>query len=124
MQWRIAVPYTVLIGLCLLGLGAYLATVLRQLQLDQLETQLAAEARLVGEVVAPVFGTPATGSEDRAGSAGGTGLGLAIAKHVIQALNGRIWAESETGRGTAVRFTLPIVSRGLSFSTPASSLTA
>ncbi len=45
---------------------------------------------------------------DRARAAGGTGLGLAIAKHVIQALGGRIWAESETGQGTAVRFTLPL----------------
>lgn len=65
MQWRIAIPYTILIGLCLLGLGAYLATVLRQLQLDQLETQLAGEARLVAEVVAPVLGTPATGDTGR-----------------------------------------------------------
>jgi two-component system phosphate regulon sensor histidine kinase PhoR len=58
MQWRIAIPYTILIGLCLLGLGAYLATFLRQFQLDQLRTQLAAEARLVGEVVEPAFAVP------------------------------------------------------------------
>jgi two-component system, OmpR family, phosphate regulon sensor histidine kinase PhoR len=44
---------------------------------------------------------------DRARSAGGTGLGLAIAKHVVRALGGRIWAESQVGRGTALRFTLP-----------------
>ena len=62
MQWRIAVPYTVLIGLCLLGLGAYLATVLRQLQLDQLRAQLAAESRLVAEVIAPVLGGPDAGA--------------------------------------------------------------
>jgi two-component system phosphate regulon sensor histidine kinase PhoR len=44
---------------------------------------------------------------DRARAAVGTGLGLAIAKHVIQALGGRIWAQSEVGRGTTVHFTLP-----------------
>jgi len=44
---------------------------------------------------------------DRARAAVGTGLGLAIAKHVVQALGGRIWAESEVDRGTVVHFTLP-----------------
>ena len=44
---------------------------------------------------------------DRARAAVGTGLGLAIAKHVIQALGGRIWAESVVDQGTTVHFTLP-----------------
>ena len=44
---------------------------------------------------------------DRARAAVGTGLGLAIAKHVVQALGGQIWAESEVDRGTTVHFTLP-----------------
>ncbi|MDP8923777.1 MAG: cell wall metabolism sensor histidine kinase WalK [Chloroflexota bacterium] len=52
MQWRIAIPYTLLIALCLLGLCAYLITFVRQLQLDGVQTRLAAEARLIGEVVA------------------------------------------------------------------------
>jgi signal transduction histidine kinase len=37
-------------------------------------------------------------------------LGLAIAKHVVQALGGEIWAESEVDRGTTVQFTLPTAS--------------
>jgi two-component system, OmpR family, phosphate regulon sensor histidine kinase PhoR len=53
MQWRIAVPYTLLIGVCLLGLSTYLAAVLSQVQVDSLRTRLAAESRLVGEGVLP-----------------------------------------------------------------------
>jgi len=38
---------------------------------------------------------------------GGTGLGLAIVKHLVQAHGGELRIESELGRGTTVRFTLP-----------------
>jgi two-component system phosphate regulon sensor histidine kinase PhoR len=45
---------------------------------------------------------------DRARHSQGTGLGLAIAKHIVQAHGGEIWAESNPGGGTIVRFTLPV----------------
>lgn len=39
---------------------------------------------------------------------GGTGLGLAIARALIQAMHGRIWAQSVEGGGTTVTFWLPV----------------
>lgn len=38
----------------------------------------------------------------------GYGLGLYVAKNIIQAHGGKIWAESEEGRGTKIFFSLPI----------------
>ncbi|MFN3680409.1 MAG: sensor histidine kinase [Nitrospira sp.] len=40
------------------------------------------------------------------GVTAGSGLGLALAKKVVEALGGRIWIESELGKGTTVWFTL------------------
>jgi two-component system sensor histidine kinase VicK len=37
----------------------------------------------------------------------GSGLGLYISKNIVNAHGGELWAESELGRGTIMRFTLP-----------------
>jgi two-component system, OmpR family, phosphate regulon sensor histidine kinase PhoR len=44
---------------------------------------------------------------DRSRTGSGTGLGLSIARHIIEAHGGRIWVESEEGRGSRFYFTVP-----------------
>jgi two-component system phosphate regulon sensor histidine kinase PhoR len=44
----------------------------------------------------------------RSREAGGTGLGLSIAKHIMEAHGGRLWVESEVGKGSRFSFSIPL----------------
>ena len=46
---------------------------------------------------------------DKSRTGSGTGLGLSISKHIIEAHGGRIWAESDEGRGSVFYFVIPVL---------------
>jgi signal transduction histidine kinase len=69
--------------------------------------EVAFEVRDSGSGIAPEVLPHAFDRFVRGAGSGGAGLGLSIARSLVQAHGGRIWAESEPGKGTRVRFVIP-----------------
>jgi two-component system phosphate regulon sensor histidine kinase PhoR len=79
IRWRIAVPYAVLILVVMAGLAIYLSDLVRESHLADLEAQLTAEARLIGDGLATSSIWEGSGDElDR------------LAKHYADLLDARV----------------------------------
>jgi two-component system phosphate regulon sensor histidine kinase PhoR len=81
LRWRIAIPYVILILLTLLGLSLYLLNFIEQSYTSNLESELLIQARMVGDVLAPILETgvdPASTQLD------------ADARHWAEILGGRV----------------------------------
>jgi hypothetical protein len=55
IRWKIAWPYVVLILVTMGALGFLLSKFARLTYLDNLETQLTAEAKMIGEILKPIL---------------------------------------------------------------------
>jgi two-component system phosphate regulon sensor histidine kinase PhoR len=98
IRWRIAIPYILLILLTMLGLGIYLSNFTRQIYLDEIEAQLAAEARLIGDELSPyLIGKVDSATLDQLTRRWGDLVGARI---TIIAPDGTVIGESQENRTT------------------------
>ena len=61
------------------------------------------------EKLARIFERFQQGDSSDTRTIGGTGLGLALCRSIVEQHGGRIWADSEVGKGSRFYFTLPIM---------------
>lgn len=96
IRWRITVSFALLSLLSLLVLGLVLSGVLRQTYVDRLEAQLASEARLLGDVLAPALagGEAPADLDERARH----WAGLLDARVTIVGVDGTVLGESHEDR--------------------------
>jgi PAS domain S-box-containing protein len=60
------------------------------------------------EFINRVFGRYERFESNRTGKVTGTGLGLAISRQIVELHGGKIWVESEVGKGSTFEFTIPV----------------
>ncbi|HUL32066.1 MAG TPA: ATP-binding protein [Thermodesulfobacteriota bacterium] len=77
---------------------------------DSKDIQFSVEDNGIGipkEDLARIFERFYRVDKGRSKELGGTGLGLSIVKHLVQTHGGKVWVESQMGKGSTFYFTLP-----------------
>jgi two-component system phosphate regulon sensor histidine kinase PhoR len=98
IRWRIAIPYVILISLAMLALGLYLSHFVRNSYLENIESQLLTEARMVGDLTEEDFTSDSTGAVlDQAARHWAAILG---ARLTLIAPDGVVLGESDEDRTT------------------------
>ena len=96
IRWRIILPHVGLILVTMLALGIYLSSFVRQTYLNDLQSKLATEAHMIGEVITPdlesVGAAPNLDPQARHWAA------IVDARVTIIAPDGTVWGESEEDR--------------------------
>jgi two-component system sensor histidine kinase VicK len=59
------------------------------------------------EFIDRIFGRYERFESNRTSKVTGTGLGLAISRQIVELHGGRIWVESQAGKGSIFHFTIP-----------------
>ncbi len=76
---------------------------------DQVEISISDNGIGIGEVeIKTLFNVFSNTTSLGTANEIGTGLGLVISKEFVEKLNGKIWVESEVGKGSDFKFTLPL----------------
>ncbi len=98
IRWRIALPYGLLILVTMLALGAYLSNFVRQTYVSDLESKLASEARMIGDVITPDL--ESAGASPNLDPQAKHWDEILDARVTIIAPDGTVWGESEQDRAT------------------------
>jgi two-component system, OmpR family, phosphate regulon sensor histidine kinase PhoR len=96
IRWRIAVPYAILIVAAMSVLGLYLSGFIQRTYLNDLETGLTTQARMVGDAVASIL--PQGGSTNDLDLAAKHWAQILGGRVTIIGLDGTVWGESDEDR--------------------------
>jgi two-component system phosphate regulon sensor histidine kinase PhoR len=98
IRWRIALPYVTLLLVTMLALGVYISNFVRQSYLNDMESKLASEARMIGDVITPDL--VSAGASPNLDPQAKHWDEILNARVTIIAPDGTVWGESEQDRAT------------------------